>query len=253
MKRLKNKSEHLKILLQCLLTGRFNHGVCPVCERQTLFMKKGEWLRDQYVCIFCNSLPRQRAITIVIEMMFPDYRNMKMFESSPCGPASRKLMKKCKHYLSGFYFEDIPAGEYKSGNRCENLEELTFDDNTFDLVITQDVLEHVLNPGKAFKEICRVLKPGGAHVFTVPYYFWQKTLIRAKKNPTGIEYLAPKVYHGNPIDENGSLVVTEWGEDFLEYVYEHSGMVTTAYNLRSRNMGLEAEFLEVFVSRKGIA
>ena len=55
------------------------------------------------------------------------------------------------------------------GNRCENLEELTFDDNTFDLVITQDVLEHVLNPGKAFKEICRVLKPGGAHKFLLSH------------------------------------------------------------------------------------
>lgn len=253
MKRLKNKSNQFKILLHCLLKGRFNQGVCPVCERKTYFIKKGDWLRDEYICILCNSIPRHRAIIRVIEMMFPDYRNMRLFESSPCGAASDKLKKNCSHYLSGFYYEDIPPGEFKSGHRCENLERLTFDDNTFDLVVTQDVLEHVLNPELAFKEISRVLRPDGAHVFTVPYYYWQKTFIRARKTHHGMEYLAPKIYHGNPIDENGSLVVTEWGEELAEYIYEHSGMATTAYNLRSCNMGLEAEFLEVFVSRKGLS
>ena len=44
---------------------------------------------------------------------------------------------------------------------------MTFENESFDLFITQDVFEHVMTPNKAFKEIERVLKPGGAHVFTV--------------------------------------------------------------------------------------
>ena len=44
---------------------------------------------------------------------------------------------------------------------------MTFQNESFDLFITQDVFEHVMEPNKAFKEIERVLKPGGAHVFTV--------------------------------------------------------------------------------------
>jgi 2-polyprenyl-3-methyl-5-hydroxy-6-metoxy-1,4-benzoquinol methylase len=45
---------------------------------------------------------------------------------------------------------------------------LTFGDETFDLTITQDVMEHVFNPEKAFQEIMRTTKSGGAHVFTTP-------------------------------------------------------------------------------------
>ena len=42
-----------------------------------------------------------------------------------------------------------------------------FDDNTFDLVVSNQVFEHVQNPDVAFAEIRRVLKPGGLslHVF----------------------------------------------------------------------------------------
>ncbi|MGQ0519368.1 class I SAM-dependent methyltransferase, partial [Bacillus sp. D-CC] len=50
--------------------------------------------------------------------------------------------------------------------RCENLEDMTFQNESFDLFITQDVFEHVMEPKKAFKEIERVLKPGGALLYT---------------------------------------------------------------------------------------
>jgi hypothetical protein len=48
---------------------------------------------------------------------------------------------------------------YREVNRrmasgSEDLEALTFPDESFDLVITQDVFEHVLRPAKAFAEIC---------------------------------------------------------------------------------------------------
>jgi hypothetical protein len=37
-------------------------------------------------------------------------------------------------------------GELVSGVRCEDLEHLTFTDATFDIHITQDVMEHVFSP-----------------------------------------------------------------------------------------------------------
>jgi 2-polyprenyl-3-methyl-5-hydroxy-6-metoxy-1,4-benzoquinol methylase len=60
---------------------------------------------------------------------------------------------------------------------------LTFADGTFDLIITQDVFEHVMQPAETFREIARVLKPGGAHIFTMPWYpNLQQTLQRARMN-----------------------------------------------------------------------
>ena len=89
------------------------------------------------------------------------------------------IQKKCAGYLGSQHFPDIPSGSCREGVRCENLEKMSFDDGEFDLVITQDVFEHVLQPDKAFSEINRTLKDGGTHLFTVPVYHGQKTVIRA--------------------------------------------------------------------------
>ncbi len=47
-------------------------------------------------------------------------------------------------------------------------EELSFPDNTFDLVISNEVIEHVMDDGQAIKEILRVLKPEGRLILFCP-------------------------------------------------------------------------------------
>jgi 2-polyprenyl-3-methyl-5-hydroxy-6-metoxy-1,4-benzoquinol methylase len=44
-------------------------------------------------------------------------------------------------------------------------------DNTFDLIICTEVLEHVANPFAAVAEINRILKPGGQAYVTTPFNF----------------------------------------------------------------------------------
>ena len=54
-----------------------------------------------------------------------------------------------------------------------SLLNLPFDDNTFDYVISSDVIEHTTNPYEATKELIRVLKPNGKICITVPNRtFW---------------------------------------------------------------------------------
>lgn len=61
------------------------------------------------------------------------------------------------------------------------VEKLPFENNFFDLVISEWVLEHLDNPKQAFSEIYRVLKPGGKVVFLTPnvwnYNVWIIRLI----------------------------------------------------------------------------
>ena len=45
--------------------------------------------------------------------------------------------------------------------RQGDVRELPYDDEVFDLVMTAHVLEHLVDPGVALKEMVRVLKPGG--------------------------------------------------------------------------------------------
>jgi len=96
---------------------------------------------------------------------------------------------------------------------CEDLQDLSFPDGMFDLVITQDVLEHVDNPEKAFSEIFRVLKPGGYHIFTIPYHENKPTLRRIIVENGEKICRYPQIYHGDPLREKGALVFTDFGSD----------------------------------------
>ena len=65
----------------------------------------------------------------------------------------------------------------------QNLECLTFADESLDIVITSDVMEHVRLDDRAHKEIHRVLKPGGIYIFTVPHdRSLEQTMIRVQVN-----------------------------------------------------------------------
>ena len=230
---------------------KHNSGYCNICESDTVFFEFGKWLRDNYKCWYCGSIPRNRALVNTMNTFYPSWKDLNIHESSPGGPVSEYLRRKAKLYSSSHYYEDIPRGFYRGAHRSEDLTRLTFADNSFDLFITSDVFEHVFNPGKAFEEIARVLKPGGAHIFTMPWYpGLNNSQERAILKDGKIEYLQEAVYHGNPIDDNGSLVTYDWGQDFPDFIYRNSGMYTTIYLKKDRKLGLEAELLETFISRK---
>ena len=239
--------------LKYIFKNGFFPGWCPTWGKKTVFIKYGEYLREFFICGRCRSIPRYRAMMAVLEDHFPNWRDLSIHESSPGGQASNKISRECKKYLPTHYYPDVPPGVDKDGFRCENLEEQTFETDSFDLVITQDVFEHIWDTRKAFKEIARTLKPGGCHVFTVPWRYWQPTLLRAKKEGDKVIHLVDyPEYHGNPIDTSGSLVVTDWGWDLCDVIYESSGMTTTVVRINDIKLGIPkaAEFIEVFISRK---
>lgn len=239
-----------KKLQRGIFTGHFNRGFCSICDCNTLFVQRGKWLRDDYRCIQCDSIPRWRALIHVLETVQPSWRNAGIHESSPGGAASDKLRRECAHYTSSFFYQDTAPGAFKNAIRCENLENQTFPDESFDVVITQDVFEHILTPLKAFSEIARTLKPGGLHVFTVPWNRNRPTVVRAKPSSTGIEYLLEPQFHCDPIEPLGTLVVTDWGESLFEDIWQASGMRTELFSIQDKKLGLAGEFLDVFVSRK---
>src|SRR6266705_2007547 len=98
----------------------------------------------------------------------------------------------------------------------------------------------------------RTLKPGGAHIFTVPWYRSKKTLVRALVKDGVLQHLEKPDYHGNPIDENGSLVFTEWGVDFPFLLQEWGKFPVIIHTIRDRSLGIDGEFREVFVQQKPV-
>jgi len=225
-------------------------GSCPICRGTSIFVEHGDWLRDQYRCARCLSIPRLRALILKINELYPDLTCLSMHESSPDGASSVFLEEHCGSYSASHYFPEISPGETHQGHRCENLECLTFEPESFDVFVTQDVMEHVVNPEAAFAEIARVLKPGGRHVFTVPVYWGKSTRVRARMISDEMEYLEPPDYHSNPVDSSGSLVVTEWGDDLCSVIETCSGLTTEATGYSDRSSGLDGKFLDVLVSSK---
>jgi Methyltransferase domain len=233
-----------------LVRGHARPGHCPVCSRRAVFVALTDWHRDSYACLRCGSLPRQRALMTVLEQVAPRWRDMRIHESSPDGASSRRIARDCAAYDASQYWPGVPPGTSRDGVRCEDVTRLTFEDESLDLFVTQDVFEHVLHAERGFAEIARVLRPGGLHVFTVPWYWWKPTLVRARSGPGGLEHLEPPDYHANPVDPAGSLVVTEWGADLPEVILRHSSMTTTVHSIRDPGQGIVGAFREVMVSRK---
>ena len=54
---------------------------------------------------------------------------------------------------------------------------LPFEDNMFDIVIMDNVAEHLVNPKQVFAEIFRVTKPGGVLLFKTPNRFHYMPLV----------------------------------------------------------------------------
>ena len=225
-----------------------NEGFCCICEASTTFVARGPWLRDQYLCGRCGTIPRARAVVEILNYVAPGWRSGAVHESSP---VTDHLARKCPNYSFSFFYGDVPLGATKDGNRCENLEELTFKDNSFDVFITQDVMEHVCRPDRALAEVMRVLRPRGVHVFTAPkHQHLPKSIPRVSIADGRLTYLLPPEYHGNPIDAKGSLVTWDYGIDFEVLIQDWSGYSTSTYTIRDRERGIDGEYLEVFVTRK---
>jgi nitrogen regulatory protein PII len=230
-------------------------GWCPICEKAVTFSSREEWLRDHYLCSGCGSIPRERALMHVIQTRYPNWRELHIHESSPGHRgASVKLREQCKNYTATQYDPDVGFGKNHAtkGYRSEDLEKQTFPDEAFDLVVTQDVMEHIFDAEAALREIHRTLKPGGAHIFTTPLVNQDKpSQRRAERKSDGtVMHLFPPEYHGNPMSQEGSLVTWHWGTDIVQRCESLSDSETSINNSTDERLGIEGEYCEVVIVGK---
>ncbi|AXK79183.1 methyltransferase domain-containing protein [Pseudolabrys taiwanensis] len=234
-------------------------GFCPICDHLATFHShSSRWwdFRAGLVCKTCpgGSLPRERAIAFVMKRLCPDWRAKRVHESSPAERGlSVVLAKECAGYIPTQYFPNEPLGKTIGKFRCENLEKQTFADCLFDIVITQDVYEHILDPIRATAEIFRTLVPGGLSILTTGVFKQHvKSVFQARHGRDGdIEYLKkPPEYHGNPISSKGSLVTASYGHDFPELLAKWAPFDVELFRFVDREHGILGEFTDVIVCRK---
>ena len=204
---------------------------CIICGTQVNFSPSDcmRNLRESEVCPVCGALMRHIDIAQCIMKSFgiapssslaesmDKFKDLHIYELAHAG-AIHRLFSKLPNYISSEYFDGVtPGGFHSSGIRSEDVQALTFKDASFDLVISQDVFEHVPDPEVGFKEICRVLKTGGYHIFTIPFHKgMSKSVTRAAITNGNVRHLSAPAYHGDPIRREGALVFTDFGDDVVE-------------------------------------
>jgi SAM-dependent methyltransferase len=196
--------------------GGDHSGNCPICNATVQFLAISDSPREQLQCVGCGSVPRQRALILVLREL--DLARLDAHESSPSLCTYWFLRRHCQSLEASYFWPDRRSGVRIGATRNVDLGKQPYGTASLDLVITQDVLEHVPDPNAALREIHRTLRPGGSHIFTVPRANWQATAARAQllvsaQNRPELHHLKPPEYHRDPINKSGSLVFTDWGMD----------------------------------------
>lgn len=256
-------------------------GFCPLCGKKTVMLMENPNLRETGFCLFCSAMARYKGIAeilkrlILIKSHFKELdieilkkylkkvnltqysikkifkniksKNFSVYEPSSTGAIYYALRKFRFYIYSEFFpYPNLKPGQLIGDTRFEDIQTLSFDDNSFDLVLTQEVFEHIKDPELAFKEIYRVLKPGGIHVFTIPFENREKTIKRIDKNNKIL--INPVMYHNDNIRVRGPIVYTDFGYDIIEKL-NNMNFPSFIFSIRKPKLGIMTK-INVIISLK---
>jgi SAM-dependent methyltransferase len=144
-----------------------NNVECSVCHSTfRKFLPYGRESRENALCPKCLSLERHRLIWLYLE------RKTEFFTKKA------KMLHIAPELCFMDRFEALPNLEYITGDIESplakvkmDIHEIPFEENTFDVIFCNHVLEHVEDDILAMKEMLRVLKPGGWAILQVPFFY----------------------------------------------------------------------------------
>jgi SAM-dependent methyltransferase len=97
------------------------------------------------------------------------------WEMSTYGSTLIYLKANFEHIFESEFFSDKEPGSIIDGILNQDVQSLTFQNSSLDLITSNQVFEHVPNDVKGYQECYRVLRPGGALIFSVPLYSSHQT------------------------------------------------------------------------------
>ncbi|NLI82629.1 MAG: glycosyltransferase [Deltaproteobacteria bacterium] len=210
---------------QCYPCGR--HSKFLVDRRYGAVQEEGVWIpnwRERLVCGSCGLNNRQRLVAALTmdwlsAVIGSDSCVYMMEQVTPLYAFFRERFPGVRVIGSEFLNPSLPGGRIVDGIRHEDAERLSFLDSSVDVILSNDVLEHVNEPMAVLAECARVLRPGGMLVLTIPFHEARATSVRRASVLNGeIKHHLEPQWHSNPISPEGSLVFTDFGWDVLEWM-----------------------------------
>lgn len=235
---------------------------CVVCGMRAPVEPFGDNIREGGRCSSCKSWNRRRAHALILLQALSEIAGTSFTSiaderipgdiaiyGAETVSATHNLMQRLKGYKHGeFLGPGWQSGDVLDGVQHQDLTATSFADNTFDVVLTCDVFEHIVEPYLAHQEIYRILKPGGRHIFTLPSNPNELLDIQtALVTSAGIEYLAQPEYHGEPLDQN--LVYNVVGFEMLVEL-RAMGYEATAFHIDDPALGILGPGTQVYQVRK---
>jgi SAM-dependent methyltransferase len=195
---------------------RMEYGNCSMCGK-TLFIKLRNDAISTIRCVRCRANVTSMALASVFKNLVPNWEDKEICELSSRGPFFRFLHKRASHLTYSEYFDDVTPGAYKGAVQCQDVQELTYANHSFDVCTCTEVFEHVPDDLKGFSEIYRILKPRGLFLFTVPLSGHKETVERARLSKGEVIILESPQYHDDHIRGLGAvLCYRNYGLDIVE-------------------------------------
>jgi len=231
-------------------------GYCFVCKKlvnfQTDFLYSDpqhviggqripNW-RERLICSVCQMNSRVRGAIHFFEGILEAVPDDEIYVTEYLTPLYLYLQSKYKKLVASEYLGDaVPFGETdpSKGARNESLARLTFADDSFNFILSFDVLEHIPDYLSAFRECLRCLKPGGTLLFSAPFdRYSASNLVRAVVDERGeIEHIMPPEYHGDPVNVAGCLCFYHFGWELIGQIHEAGFVNASAHFFWSDPLG----------------
>lgn len=145
---------------------------CNICQRGfRKFLPYGRIARENALCPNCLGLERHRLMWLFLQKetdFFTAPKKVLHVAPELCFLGRFKKLKNLE-YITGDI--ESPLADVKM-----DIHQIPFEDNSFDVVFCNHVMEHVEDDIKACAEINRVLKPNGWGIIQSPVYEHEVTL-----------------------------------------------------------------------------
>lgn len=187
---------------------------CPLCRSH--FLVKLNSSETGVRCISCQAGVVQMSIILAVQKHAKNLKSLDAYELSSGGPVVTFLKENTGSLTLSEYFDDVIPGQFKGGIQCQDIQTLTYNDNSYDLCTSTEVFEHVPDDNRGFQEIFRILKKQGVMIFTVPINLAGVTLQRAVIKNDELVHLEEPEYHDDAIRGKGKvLAYRTYGTDIV--------------------------------------
>lgn len=219
---------------------------CALCRRRLVVRVHDSELGVR--CLTCGASAITQSLVDVLEQVHAGLDRSSVYDLSAAGALVRYLRRRAGVLTTSEWLDGVPSGTVREGVLIQDVEQLSFADDSFDVCTSTEVFEHVGDDLAGFREIHRVLKPGGWFVFSVPMFDRAETRPRARRIDGRCELLLPAEFHADRYRGPTVLVFREYGRDIVDRL-RTAGFDQTAVRMPGRQLFGQAR--PIVVARKG--